>query len=608
MANFLRRFNRETLLHIVAVVIFIVTSAIYTKIFFAKAFDNYIEPTNLRQEFLSAENGDSALSLQEGFWNPALYCGSNGIVNSEPSYLDFLMRLGVFLPFCLILLTLIGTYTTQISLGLKCGSSILGAMIFGFFTYNTSLLEMQNIAICLAISMLPYIVTGTIMVFKRKWFGGCALLMLGVAIQASTDCFQIMYYSLFVVLAFVVYQFVVAVKDKAKAKFVAPMLVTILAFCVAVLTNSQKIFQEVENAKYSTKSLPTYSVDKPNANDGGEFLTLMFDAAKGGESVVALDEDSETYELLKPLFKSSNAMKIVEKSPLYFGKHFFSNGPAYIGIIAVLLFVFAVICSKNKAKWWLFAVFLFSLAMSFGNIEYWLTKDLPLFYNYSGFANVLLLSGFCIAVLAALGIDTVLFDDETTNRRKAISMGVSAALCLVVLLIFIISPSAFGIYNPSESNCTELQLAENLANYMPDGPEYAESVAAFKNDYIDAIHADRITMIRQDACITLAFLVLGAAILILSLFREVNKISILALIGLLVFADGYVVNSRYIAGARDKEFVGEGASVADKEIWKDNGNFRVMNLGFDAVFSDDITYKKHNSVSGDGCINLRYKT
>ena len=78
-------------------------------------------------------------------------------------------------------------------------------------------------------------------------------------------------------------------------------------------------------------------------------------------------------------------------------------------------------------------------------------------------------------------------------------------------------------------------------------------------------------------------------------------------LAVLVLADSTIVNLRDIG--TEKTETSPTQSIADKAIQGDNGNFRVLDISYDAIQNDNSTYLKFNSLGGsDGYCQKRYKT
>ena len=591
------------LTHTIALVVFVVASAIFSKMLVVDNNSNFVENHNYRQNINAGT-----------YWDDTSYSGRPQIIpESQPNSNNLFTKIisglkyfGKFLPFTIILISLIGIYILLNCLKISPQSAILGSLTFGFFTYGIAELQAGEFTEMIAIGIMPYVLAGIVLTFSGKKIIGTIITLIATALLTATCHYQILYYTLLCTAAYIIYA--LATKEsRAKQKLVS-LAITIAVLAGGILTNSEAIFNEYEYSKYAVHPLPDYNVEKTYFDDGGESLSLLIPNIKGGKSASKLSNSSETQQLLEPLFGQENATKLTEKSPTYFGKHHFSNGTAYIGSLALLLALFGSICSRRKVKWAFISLVIVSIILSCGNIEYFITQNIPLFYNFNHFSNISIIAAICISVLAALGTEEIInHNSETSEKRKTFSLYISTGILSVILLIFVIFPSIAGDQSTDRNNMSEIGVSEMLASYMPQDIEYAEAVAEFKNDYITAIRNDRISLVRRDAAKSLVFILIGASIAFFAIRKKLNGKIVACTLAVLVLADSTIVNLRDIS--TEKTEATPTQSIADKAIQGDNGNFRVLDISYDAIQNDNSTYLKFNSLGGsDGYCQKRYKT
>ncbi len=563
--------------HTIALVVFIVFSAIFSNVLIVDNNDHFIE---------------NDISQHKANWDDTSYSGRPQIITeAQPNNNNLFAKIisgikhtGNILPFIIILASLIGIYILLNCLKISPASAILGSLAFGFFSYGIAELQAGE-----------FTIIGTI------------ITLIATALLTATCHYQILYYTLLCALAYTIYA--LATKENQTKQKLASLAITIAVLVGGILTNSEAIFNEYEYSKYAVQPLPDYNVEKPYFDDGGESLSLLIPNIKGGKSASKLSCSSETQQLLEPLFGQENATKLTEKSPTYFGKRQFSNGTAYIGALALLLALFGSICSRRKVKWAFIATTILAIILSCGNIEYFITKNIPLFYNFSHFSNILIISTIGISVLTALGTEEIItHNSETNEKRKTISLYISTGILSVILLIFVIFPSIAGNQSTDQNNMDEIGVSEMLASYMPQDIEYAEAVAEFKNDYITAIRNDRISLVRRDAAKSLVFILIGASIAFFAIRKKLNGKIVAGTLAVLVLADSTFVNLRDL-GTDKTETAQPTQNIADKTITSDKGTFRVLDIRYDAVQNDNATHLKFNSLGGgDSYSTKRYAT
>lgn len=590
--------------HAIALVFFIAVSAIFSKMLVVDNNNYFVEKCKI---------GSNAQSCT--YWDDASYSGRPQVIpDAQPAGNNLFAKVisglkcsGKFLPFIIMLASLIGVYLLLNFLKISPSSATIGSLVFGFFTYGMAELQAGEISEMTAIALMPYVLAGIVLTFNGRKIVGVIIVLITIALQIATCHYQILYYTVLCAIAYAIYA-LVANERKIVQKLVA-LTITIIALAIGIFTGSEAIFSEFEYSKYAVSPLPDYNVERPYFDDGGETLSLLIPNIKGGKSVYSLSENSETRQLLEPFFGQENAEKLAEKSPTYFGKRHFSNGTAYIGALALLLALFGSICSRKKIKWLFISITIVTIILSCGNIEYFITQNIPLFYNFSNFSNILIISSLGISVLAALGTEEIInHDSETSEKRKLLSLYISAGTLAVILLIFVIFPYIAGDRSTDQGNMAEIGVSEMLASYMPQDVEYAEAVLEFKNDYINAIRSDRILLVRRDAAKSLVFILIGASVAFFAMRKKLNGKIVASTLAVLALTDSTIVNLRNID--TDKTEIEESAqSIAEQAIESDNGKFRVLDISYDAVQNDNSTCLKFNSLGGDGryCLK-RYDT
>jgi len=599
-----RRFTKEkALIHLLALIVFVAISALYSKLIFVETNSIYVE----NQDLAKISNANSTWTEQQYSGCPTVSHGQIGNSNVFSKVIQSTANLGHFAPFCLMLSMFLGFYIFLNSLKISQIASLVGSLSFGLFCYGIGEIQAGEYTEMTAVCLIPFVLTGTVCIFNDKKAIGAAIALISIALLTATCHYQILYYTIFTAIVLIAVELLAS--DKNIGGKLLPTAITIAVFAVAFLTNSESSFQEYEYSKYAQERLPDYSTDTIRFNDNGESLSLLIPQIKGGKSASKLSDKSETYNLLEPLFKSKNAEIICNDSPMYFGKKHFSNGTSYIGIIAILLALIGCIRSKKRIKWWAISTTIIAIILSCGNIEHFIVKNLPLFYNYSIFSNILIISAIGISVLAAIGTEELIEKREVKDERKdMISLYISTATISVILLIFVIFPSIAGDKSIDSNNFTEVEISEKLALYMPQDIEYAEAVAQFKDDYINAIRSDRVSLIRRDAAKSLLFLLLGATAIFFGRKKKINRLVIAATLSALIIADITITNWQQKAHQPTNEPTNQ-PNVADTDIEKDHSTFRVMDIRNSKALNDKTTYLKYNSISGsNGYCPKRYKT
>ena len=383
------------------------------------------------------------------------------------------------------------------------------------------------------------------------------------------------------------------IKSKHYSKLGTQVALLILAGILGVGANAGRIWTTLEYSKYSTRGPSELSSNAESGENSGldkdyvfnwsygimESFTFLIPNFSGGASQQTLATDSHLGKVL-----SQNGMtrdqvsNQLKAAPTYWGDQPITAGPTYAGAIMCFLFILGILIVEPKIRNWILVACLFSILLAWGKNLAWFNYTLfDYFPGYDKFrsvsmAIVIFLAG--VPLLSMLALET-LFNGSKKQMVKPLI--ISAAITGGLALTFLVIGSLF-----SYKGAVDVQLA-NVPNW-----------------FLEALRADRQSLLKADALRTLILIGLAFA-LIYGVIKEKIKVPIALLgISVLVVFDFWNVDRRYINDENYQRQAVKGfldPSAADQFIKNSaDKHYRVLNLN--NPFNEAKTSANHSSLGG----------
>jgi len=560
--------------HVIALLVFVVFSAGY----FHPVF---LDGKQLKQSDVKQYQGAAKEITDYRMINEDESLWTNGMFSGMPAYqisvihngnlmnrVATVLRLGLTAPVGVMFVTMLGFYILGMCLRINPWIAAIGAIAFGFASFNILYLGAGHITKVNAVSFMAPTLGGLLLATRGKWLWGSVVFAFFLSLNISANHLQITYY-LFILLGVIALaEGIRLLFEKKYMDLIKIVGSLVVATVLAILPSASNLMTTYEYSKYSTRGdsditvAPKGTDEATKAKSGldkkyileynfgpNEALSLFIPNAKGGAGGYIGNNESAMESIEDPSYYDQ-----IAQSNQYWGGQLFSGGAIYLGAVAFFLFLVGLFLVKDTLRFPVIAlsVLCVMLASKTGGLNFWFIDNFPMYNKFRDSKMILVILQVLVPMVAVMLLDRLWKSEELQGTRK-FHFGVLGGVLGLGLILYAV-PSISGDFITAE----EIKQFNEYAKQSKD-PAQITMIEGLKTELIHV----RQSIYKADAGRTLLFFI-GAGLALILSFYKVNRWVWLGLIGIFIATDEINVDLRYLNADPIEEMSEELAKYEDR--------------------------------------------